>query len=302
MGTESSASSPQTPAPCPAILASQNTTRTVGTPSGRIAYVEAGSGPVTLFVHGVLVNKHLWRHQLNALSDIRRCIAVDLLAHGDTEITPEQDVSVTTNADMLAEVLDALQIDQVDLVGNDSGASISQVFAARYPSRLRSLTLTNCEVHDLWPNAMLKAAFDQFADPSIVGGMKAMVQAPAIARQAFASVYEDASRIPDEAFITYIEPLVSSEERSNAMRRFLSLENLKVLTSIAPQLRELKVPTLIAWGEADTAFDLKSPQWLKDNIGGVRRVVMVPRAKLFFPEEHPKLMSVLLREFWGSIA
>src|SRR5215469_1239801 len=54
------------------------------------------------------------------LADLRRCIAVDLLAHGDTEITPSQDVSVTANANMLREFLDALNIDQVDLVGNDS--------------------------------------------------------------------------------------------------------------------------------------------------------------------------------------
>jgi len=269
---------------------------------GRIAYVEKGSGPVALFIHGFPLNGFAWRDVLDDLVATRRCIALDLMGLGYTEVKADQDLGFDRQAAMLAGFLDRLGIAQVDLVGNDSGASISQVFAARYPSRLRSLTLTNCEVHDLWPNAMLKAAFDQFADPSIVGGMKAMVQAPAIAREAFASVYEDAERIPDEAFITYIEPLVSSEDRSNSMRRFLSLENLKVLISIAPQLRELKVPTLIAWGEADTAFDLKSPQWLKDNIGGVRRVVMVPRAKLFFPEEHPKLMSVLLREFWGSIA
>jgi hypothetical protein len=49
----------------------------------------------------VVLNKHLWRHQLAGLSDIRRCIAVDLLAHGDTEIMPDQDVSVTANAKML---------------------------------------------------------------------------------------------------------------------------------------------------------------------------------------------------------
>src|SRR5215468_3470806 len=94
-------------------------TRNVQTPSGRIAYTEQGSGPVALFVHGVLLNKHLWRHQLAHLSDIRRCIAVDLLAHGDTEIAADQDVSVTANAQMLKEFLDALHIDQVDLVGND---------------------------------------------------------------------------------------------------------------------------------------------------------------------------------------
>ena len=49
------------------------TTHSVETPSGRISYASAGSGPVALFVHGVVLNKHLWRHQLAGLSDIRRC-------------------------------------------------------------------------------------------------------------------------------------------------------------------------------------------------------------------------------------
>src|SRR6202046_5310401 len=92
-------------------------TQFVKTSPGRIAYAEAGSGPVLLLVHGVLLNKHLWRHQLAGLSDIRRCIAVDLLAHGDTDIAHDQDVSVTANANMLRELLDVLKIDQVDLVG-----------------------------------------------------------------------------------------------------------------------------------------------------------------------------------------
>jgi pimeloyl-ACP methyl ester carboxylesterase len=269
---------------------------------GRIAYVEKGSGPVALFVHGFPLNGFAWRGALDDLAPTHRCIALDLMGLGHSEIAPAQDLGFGEQAKMIAGFLDRLGISQVDLVGNDSGASISQVFAARYPSRLRSLTLTNCEVHDLWPNAMLKAAFDQFADPNVIEGMRLMVEAPAMARQAFASVYEDAERIPDEAFKTYFEPLVSSDARGEAMRRFLNLGNLKVLTSIAPQLRELKVPTLIVWGEADTAFDLKSPQWLKDNIGGVKRLIMVPGGKLFFPEEHPKLMSVLLQEFWRSIA
>ena len=93
--------------------------RTAETTFGKIAYDEAGTGQVALFVHGVLMNKHLWRHQLAALGDIRRCIAADLLAHGDTEIAPNQDVSVTANAHMLRELLDTLAIDQVDLVGNE---------------------------------------------------------------------------------------------------------------------------------------------------------------------------------------
>src|ERR1700724_1049973 len=135
-------------------MSNQQTTltiRSIETPSGRINYAEAGSCPVALFVHGVVLNKHLWRHQLSGLSDIRRCIAVDLLAHGDTEIEPNQDVSVTANAKMLREVLDALRIDQVDLIGNDSGGGIAQIFAALNPNRVRSLPLTDCDTHDNWP-------------------------------------------------------------------------------------------------------------------------------------------------------
>src|SRR5437879_13742964 len=94
--------------------------RHVDTLSGRIGYVEVGSGPVALFVHGVLLNKHMWRYQLAALSGVRRCIAGDLLAHGDTDIAAAQDVSVTANANRLQAVLDAPHIDEVDLGANDS--------------------------------------------------------------------------------------------------------------------------------------------------------------------------------------
>src|ERR1700757_2058090 len=88
-------------------------THSVQLASGRISYAEAGSGPVALFVHGVLLNSHLWRHQLAGLADIRRCIAVDLLAHGDTEVAADQDVSVRANAEMLKQFLDALNVNQV---------------------------------------------------------------------------------------------------------------------------------------------------------------------------------------------
>jgi pimeloyl-ACP methyl ester carboxylesterase len=127
------------------------TTHSVETRSGHISYASAGSGPVALFVHGVVLNKHLWRYQLTGRADIRRSIAGDLLAHGDTEITPDQDVTVTANAKMLKEALDALKIDQVDLVGNDSGGGIAQIFPAINPERVRTLTLTNCDTHDNWP-------------------------------------------------------------------------------------------------------------------------------------------------------
>src|SRR5271156_3968491 len=147
--------------------------RSVEIPSGRISYFEQGSGPVALFVHGVLLNGYLWRHQLEGLSDIRRCIAVDLLAHGDTEIASDQDVSVTANAKMLKEFLDALNIDKVDLVGNDSGGGIAQIFAVLYPDHVRSLTLTDCDTHDNWP----PEAFKPFLAMAAAGGLRRTLEA-----------------------------------------------------------------------------------------------------------------------------
>ena len=175
------------------------TKRSIDTPSGRISYTEAGSGPVALFVHGVVLNKHVWRHQLTGLSDTRRCIAVDLLAHGDTEIDPNQDVSVTANANMLREALDALKIDKIDLVGNDSGGGIAQIFAATNPDRVRSLTLTNCDTHDNWP----PEAFKPFVEMAIAGGLRdtinAMLADKAIYRspQALGPAYERPENVSD---------------------------------------------------------------------------------------------------------
>ncbi len=59
--------------------------------------------------------------------------------------------SADANAVMLGQFLDALRIDQVDLVGNDSGGGIALIFAARHPERVRMLTLTDCDAHDNWP-------------------------------------------------------------------------------------------------------------------------------------------------------
>src|SRR5947208_14265947 len=107
---------------------SSATRHSVPTASGRISYIEQGTGSVALFVHGVLLNGYLWRNQLADLSDIRRCIAVDLLAHGDTEMAPDQDVSVTANENTRKEFLDALYIQEVHVVGIDSCGGYAQFF------------------------------------------------------------------------------------------------------------------------------------------------------------------------------
>ena len=270
------------------------------TPSGRISYIEAGSGPVALFVHGVLLSSHLWRHQLAGLSDVRQCIAVDLLAHGETEIVPEQDVSVTANATMLREFLDALGIDQVDLVGNDSGGGIAQIFAASYPSRVRTLTLTDCDVHDNWPPPAFKPFLEMAAAGGLRGTLDAMLADKNIYRspQALGPAYEHPERLANETIEAYLRPLVRTEQRTRDFQRFLAAFDCKHTVAVEAQLRKLNAPTLIAWGTDDVYFDVKWSHWLSKTIPGTKRRVEFEGARIFFPEERPEDFNKELRDFW----
>lgn len=272
----------------------------VQTASGRISYTEQGTGPVALFVHGVLLNGHLWRHQLEDLSDIRRCIAVDLLAHGDTEIAPDQDVSVTANAKMLKEFLDALHIDQVDLVGNDSGGGIAQIFAALYPERVRSLTLTNCDTHDNWPPEAFKPFLAMAAGGGLRATLEAMLSDKSVYRspQALGPAYEHPDQLSDDSIEMYLRPLVRTEQRTRDLQRFLAAFDNKHTLAIEAQLKTLKAPTLIVWGTDDVYFDVKWSHWLADNIPGTRRRVELKGGRIFFPEERWQEFDKELRAHW----
>jgi pimeloyl-ACP methyl ester carboxylesterase len=276
------------------------TRRTITTPSGRISYRDIGEGPVALFVHGVLLNGHLWRHQLSELSDIRRCIAVDLLAHGDTEISPDQDVSVTANARMLAELLDALKIEQVDLVGSDSGGGIAQIFAAHSPSRVRTLTLTDCDTQDNWPPEAFKPFLEMAAAGGLRGTLEAMLADKNIYRspQTLGPAYERPEQVTDETIETYLRPLVRTTQRTLDFQRFLAAFDCKHTLAAEAGLRKLRAPTLIVWGTDDIYFDVKWSHWLADAIPGTRRRVEFQGARIFFPEERAKELNQELRSHW----
>ena len=101
-----------------------------------IAFVDAGDvgAPAALFVHGVLVNADLWRNVIFDVADLRRCVAVDLPAHGASPAGSDAaDLSLTGLATMLDGLCAVLSLDQVDVVANDTGGAVAQVFAARYP-------------------------------------------------------------------------------------------------------------------------------------------------------------------------
>lgn len=270
------------------------------TPSGRIAYAEAGKGPVALFVHGVVVNSWIWRHQLAGLADIRRCIAVDTLAHGATEVSDTQSVSSEAQATMLVQLLDALKIDKVDLIGNDGGGAVCQIFAVNNPHRIRTLTLTDCDTHDNWP----PQAFQGFVDMVAAGGLRdtlsAMLADKNVFRTALGPCYENTATVSDETIEAYLRPYFSSPNRIRGLERFVGAFDCVQTVGIERKLRFIEAPTQILWATDDVYFDKKWAHWLGERISGTRRVVEVEDARLFFFEERSKWFNDQLRQHWLS--
>lgn len=287
-------------APALDVAAFQQRRRFAATPSGEIAYVEQGNGPVALFLHGVPLNGLHWRHVMAQMQDLRRCVALDLMGLGHTRIAPQQDVSFTAQAQMVLQFLDALGIAQVDLVGNDSGGGIAQIFAARHPERLRTLTLTNCDTHDNWPPASIRPAIEFARQGVLVDRYAALFGQFDERARRLSNAYADARVLTEEVYRGYIEPLLATPQTRAAFHRYWTSFDPRHTVAVEPLLRRLQVPTLIVWALDDGFFDLRWAHWLRDTIPGAQRLVTVPGAKLFFPEDLPQDLVRPLRSFLAA--
>src|SRR5262245_12351559 len=276
--------------------------RFVETDSGRIAYVEQGNGPVALFIHGVPLNGFHWRRVIGEMRDMRRCVALDLMGLGYTRISPTQDVSFVAQAKMIRQFIDAMGFDKVDLVANDSGGGIAQIFAAANRERLRTLTLTNCDTHDNWPPEIIKPSIQAARDGILLDRYVALIDDAAERYKRLARAYADARVLTDEVYRVYIDPLRATQEsRNNFHRYWIAFDNAQT-RAIEAALRQVKVPTLVVWALDDIFFDVKWAHWLQKTIPGVERVIEVPGARLFFPEDRPQALTKPLRSFLASLS
>jgi pimeloyl-ACP methyl ester carboxylesterase len=273
---------------------------------GPVAYVDQGerSAPAALFVHGVLVNADLWRNVIWDVADIRRCIAPDLTAHGGTPI-PEQgatgdDLTLHGHAGRLDELCGYLGLDQVDVVANDTGGAVAQVFAARYPERIRSLTLTNCDCQDNFPPELF-APFVTMAEAGELGPIvAAMAGDYALARSeaGYGQGYATAAQLSDELLTSYTGSFAA--DGGKGLERFLVAPKDEELVAVAPLLAELQVPVQIAWGTADVFFPPECAERMRELLPATERVTLVPDAMLFWPDERAADLVPLLRDFWAA--
>lgn len=276
---------------------------TAATRFGEISYLDLGAGPTALFVHGIATNAYLWRHVMDALSGQRRCIAIDLPLHGQSPVTAEQNLSLAALAAALDDFCEVLGLTGIDLVANDTGGAIAQIFAARYPQRLATLTLTNCDTVDNLPPEDFKPMVELAAAGNLAPSAVSMfANLEAAAQISFASGYEHLDRIDRDVIRSYLQPCFGTIERARQFERLLVSLDVGDLQAVMPQLGELTVPTLVVWGTGDAFFDVSWAYWLRDTIPGTTRVVTVDGARLFFPEERPMDLVPHLEQHWAAVA
>ncbi len=282
---------------------SANKRRYVDTTYGRTALIEIGEGFPTVFLHGLGQSAYFWRGQLRAFNSARRCIAVDLMAHGYTEALPGADLSFREQAKMILAVLDQIGVDQFDLVLNDSGGAVGQIIAVSVPDRVRSLAFSNCDVHDNWPPAKLNEIRNAAQTGVFADQMGAFLTAPEQFRETIGKlVYEDPKFATPELLEANISPLVSSQERKDAFNRFVGFQDHSQLVVIEEDLRRLEVPALIVWGAKDPFFPIEWAHWLHDALSNAEPVIKLESAMLFFPEERPADFNTPLGAFWGNLS
>jgi pimeloyl-ACP methyl ester carboxylesterase len=272
----------------------------VETSFGRVAYRASGDGPTALFVHGVLANGSLWDGVIAEVAGARRCLAPDLLGHGETEgKDAEQDLSFGSHADMLVELVEALGCGPVDLVGNDSGGAICQIFAARRPDLVRSLALTNCDTAgNVVPEALV-AFMEGARRGEALGLFESMAADMGVARAMLGTGLVDPDSVSDEVLRGFVEPVVRHERSERAIQRWMTDLTDRDLRAAEPALEDLTVPTLILWGTDDIFFPMDDARHLAALIPGAV-LVEIPGGRLFHPLERPDLLAGHLRRLWQA--
>jgi haloalkane dehalogenase len=269
----------------------------------RVAYVERGRGQVALFIHGYPLNGFQWRGAIDRLQGHRRCIAPDVMGMGHTQTPAGQTISPETQADMLAMLLDSLHIHAVDLVANDSGGLVAQLFAARYPNRVRTLLLTNCDVDQNSPPPqflpLIKLAKDgALVDKFIIPQLNDK-QLARSAKGMGGIAYTYPENLADETIETYFRPFVENPLTKEQMQQYAVSMEANPLVAIREELRQWKGPARMVWGLKDTLFGVEWAEWLDRTLPGSRGVRRIDGANLFFPEEMPDIIAEEALALWN---
>jgi pimeloyl-ACP methyl ester carboxylesterase len=263
--------------------------REIDLPAGRVRYREAGEGKPVVFVHGYLVDGRLWDGVVDSLSDRFRCFAPDWpIGAQQIAMSPEADLSPYGIAAIIASFLEALDLSDVTIVGNDSGGAMSQVLVTRHPERIGRLVLTNCDTHENFPPGIFKAMPPIAALPGGMAALAAPFRVGALARAAFKPFSKNP--IPAELVASWMRPALHDSGIKHDAKKVTAGMNKRYTLEAAEKLRSSELPILLTWAPGDKFFPLKYAQRLAADTPNAR-LVEIPDAATFVPLDQPQRLA-----------
>jgi pimeloyl-ACP methyl ester carboxylesterase len=263
---------------------------------GTIDYRDEGDGDPIVFVHGLLVDGRLWRHVTPQLAPAHRCITPDwpLGSHRHT-LAPGADRSPRGIAHLVADFLDALELDDVTIVANDTGGAICQILASERPERLRGLVLTNCDcLENFLPPAL--RPFELLAHvPGAYALIALALRSARVRRSPLGFGMLTHRPIPDELTAAWAAPLGERAVRADVIATVKAIDKRDTLAA-AERLHEHPLPTLLAWAPDDLIFPLRFATRLAAMIPGAR-LEQIPDSRAFVPEDQPQRLAELIEAF-----
>jgi pimeloyl-ACP methyl ester carboxylesterase len=264
-------------------------------PQGTIHYRDAGEGPPVVFLHGLLVDGEVWREVTPLLQGAARSIVPDLpLGSHRLAMKADADLSPAGVARLVGDLLAALDLEDVTLVGNDSGGAISQLVALDHGERVGRLVLTNCDCFDVFPPKefvpMVKAA-------RVPGALYAAMQPmrAAKARRLPMAYGWLAHEIPDELTGAWIQPFLDDADIRRDAVAFMRAIDKATMIDAAERLPSLKIPALVAWGQDDRFFPRELGERLAAVLGA--RLAPIAGARTFVSVDEPEALAGLISDF-----
>jgi pimeloyl-ACP methyl ester carboxylesterase len=265
-------------------------------PQGTIRYRDVGSGEPIVLVHGLLTNGELWREVAPRLAKDFRVIAPDWPL-GSQELALEEpaDMSPPALAQLVADFLAALELENVTLVGNDTGGAICQLVAVHHPERLGRLVLTPCDAYEHFPPAAFKPLQLLGQRPS------ALVLIGHLLRFAFARrtplAYGWLMKRQDDALTgTWVEPTRTDAAVRRQTAAILAGMDPRHTLGAAARFGELHKPVLIAWASQDRFFKLADAERLARDLPDAR-LERIDDSYTFVSIDQPQRTAELIAAF-----
>lgn len=253
---------------------------------------EAAGAPVVLFVHGFLVDSTLWDPVAERLTAAGvRCILPDWpLGSHRTPTDPAADISPTALARAVPELLAALDLHQVTLVGNDTGGALCQLALAGDTGRIGALVLTNCDVFDRFPPPLFVPLFRLARHRPAVWALMQQVRFRAVRHSPLA--YGMLLDRPRSAALTrrWVDPALADPAIRGDITRFARGLRGDELVDAASWLARFDRPARLVWGTRDRSFTLESARRLAAALPRAE-VVEVPGARTFVPVDRPDAVA-----------